>query len=85
MNPSRFDKWPIPRHTRHVWVYGRAKYVLPVQGYVLRWRRRGRRWEALVLTVPDGGEPVTGWVPDRNLYAVRSDPNDGGPWNRELY
>lgn len=55
---------------------------LPVQGYVVEFRRQSYRWTALVQTAAadEEGRAVSTqtWLPIERLIPVRSDPNDGG-------
>ena len=49
MNPSRRDKWPAYRPTRHVLVLRKRRFERPWQGYVIDWKHHSYKWEALVV------------------------------------
>ncbi len=74
MNPSRRERWPIPKTTRHVWVLRRFRWEVPWQGFVLAWEKRGAEWWAHVVYVDQ--EPVATWVPARSLVPIRSVPEE---------
>lgn len=82
---SKRDRtYPVPRHTRFVWVSSEhGPQYPPSQGLVLEWRRYRYRWYALVQTVVE--EPgrramtVMAWLPAERLIPVVADPNDGRP------
>lgn len=84
MGQRRRDRcYPVTSSgTRHVWVRPEQPGEVPVQGYVLDWRRHSYQWSALVLTgaLDAQARPVCTqtWVPIERLLPVRSDPNDGG-------
>lgn len=82
-NPSRRERWPIPKQTRHVWVLAERRYEPPQQGYVIAWRRRSYVWHALVVVVngtvegsDQGWTETRQWYPSSRLLAVRSVPED---------
>lgn len=84
-NPKRRERWPIPRHTRHVWVLREYRWEVPWQGYVIEWRRHSYHWYANVLYVDDSDEAkpvVQRWFPREMLLPVRSAPEDflGNPF-----
>lgn len=77
MNPSRRERWPIPKSTRHVWVLREHRFEVPWQGFVLEWKKDKGRWAAhVVFHDPERDEPMTRWVPAERLVPVRSVPED---------
>ena len=89
MGRARHERtWRTPRRTRHVWVQlGTGERVHPhqppCQGLLIAWRRRGWRFEGLVVIAqvdPSSGEDqdpiiIQRWVPSERLRPVPSDPN----------
>ena len=78
MNPSSFDRWPRYERVRFVLVKRQHRYERPWQGFIVDWRKTGRRWEALVTYVDDRAEGSgvrTDWFPDSQLRPIEVDPN----------
>lgn len=78
-NPKKRERWPIPRTTRHVWIMGEQRFIVPLQGYVIAWRRYQYQWSAFVAYVDetDDDKPVVQkWIPATKLVPVRSIPDD---------
>lgn len=79
-NPGKRDAWPPQKRTRHVWVRASGKQH-PRQGVIVAWRQERGKWQAWVAYVDESKlEPtlMQRWVDERDLYAVRSDPNGTG-------
>ena len=78
MGQRRTDReWPAPCNTRHVWVLGEDRLKPPTQG-LIAWRRRSRRWSALVVGVDESvveGRMIQYWLRIERLRPVRSDLN----------
>ena len=79
MNPSRRERWPVEPGTRHVWIMGRYRYELPIQGYIIDRKKRGAKWVALVVYMTKVDEEhavVQRWVPMSKLRPVFSRPEE---------
>ena len=77
-NPSRRDKWPAYRPTRHVLILRKRRFERPWQGYVVDWKHHSYRWEALVVyqdETLDGAPLVWRWFPVEQLRPLYPDPN----------
>ena len=78
MGQRRTDReWSAPRNPRHVWVLGEDRLKPPTQG-LIGWRRRSRRWSALVVMVDESvveGRMIQYWLRIERLRRERSDPN----------
>ena len=78
MNPSKRDRYPLPKHLRHVWVRP-EKFKAPVEGLVVDWRREGDDWSALVVfvwTANDQNVVCQTWFDQEALLPVKSQPDN---------
>lgn len=79
MNRSKRDVWPPYEPTRHVLIKRQDyRYARPFQGFVVDWKRDGKRWEALVVFMDerqDGVPLVQMWFPLEQLTPCSPDPN----------
>lgn len=78
MNPTRRDRWPAYRPTRHVLVARSGRHARPWQGFVVDWRRKRADWQALVVyqdETIEGAPLVWRWIPAGTLRPVFPDPN----------
>jgi len=84
MNRSKRDVWPPYEPTRHVLIKRQDyRYARPWQGFVVEWKKTGKRWDALVVFANEAldGRPCEGapiivrWFPADQLRPCRPDPN----------
>jgi hypothetical protein len=85
MNRSKRDVWPPYEPTRHVLIKRQDyRYARPFQGFVVDWKRAGKKWEALVVFMDerqDGTPLVQTWFPVDQLTPCHPDPNPSkDPW-----
>ncbi|NRQ51565.1 hypothetical protein [Aeromicrobium stalagmiti] len=79
MNRPKSDKWPPYKPTRHVLIKREDhRFARPFQGFVVDWKRTGKKWEALVVFMDervDGMPLVQTWFPIEQLMPCHPDPN----------